>query len=243
MTSPTGAPARDTVNDRRRAREERGVGTAGPRGGDRLPPSPRERRPMLAALAVLLIVGGAAVAGLLALRADERVPMLVLVQDVAAGSKITEDDLGSTPIAQEDTLLVPAARQSEIVGSYARVGLSTGQLLDESMLTDEAPLQPGLVAVGADLAPGRMPASGLVPGDIVQLVAVSDGAGRVLVGDALVSATRFKDGASTENAAGEGITATFIVDTADAPDVAAVASTGDLSVILVTRGQPIDEER
>lgn len=39
---------------------------------------------MLAALAVLLIVGGAAAAGLLALRADERVPVLAAAREIAA---------------------------------------------------------------------------------------------------------------------------------------------------------------
>ncbi|MBO3085511.1 SAF domain-containing protein [Cellulomonas fengjieae] len=240
MTSPTGAQARDNVTDRRRAREDRGISATGARS-DRLPPAPRERRPMLAALAVLLIVGGAAVAGLLALRADERVPMLAVSKDVAAGSQIGEDDLHSVPVAADGTLLVPASQMADVVGKYARVKLSEGQLLDVSMLGDSGPLKDGMVAVGADIEPGRMPASGLQPGDIVQLVAVTDAAGRVLVPDALVSATRNKGAATTAGSAGSGITATFIVDTADAPQVAAVASSGDLSVILVTRGQPIDE--
>ncbi len=198
---------------------------------------------MLAALAVLLIVGGAAVAGLLALRADERVPVLVLARPVAAGSQITEDDLRTTPVASEDTLLVPASQMSEVLGTYARVGLSKDQLLDTSMLSPTGPLQAGLVAVGAELAPGRMPASGLLPGDIVQLVSVAEGAGRVLVDDALVSATRDKSQSANAGSAGSGITATFIVDTKDAPAVAAVGASGDLAVVLVTRGQPIDEER
>jgi hypothetical protein len=238
MTSQTGAQARDTVTDRRRAREDRGIAPAGARG-DRLPPPPRERRPMLAALAVLLIVGGAAVAGLLALRADERVPVLTLANDVAAGSQIDADDLGSTPVASESDLLIPAAQVDEIVGTYARVGLSAGQLLDTSMLSATGPLQAGRVAVGAQLDPGQMPASGLQPGDIVQIVSVADASGRVLVDDALVTATRNKGSAGDAGGAGSGITATFVVDDADAPQVAAVAATGDLAVILVTRGQPI----
>jgi len=236
MTNPTGAAARDTVNDRRRAREERGMAPAGSRG-DRLPPAPRERRPALAALAVLLIVGGAALAGLLALRADNRVPVLALAHDVAAGAQLTKADLTSTPVAYEGTLLVPQSQKAQVVGQYARVSLSAGQLLDTSMLTKDEPLQEGQVAVGAALAAGRVPASGLQAGDIVQLVSVADGTGTVLVGDARVSSTRESQAGGTSNGS---LFATFILDGKDAPDVAAVAAAGDLSVVLVTRGQPID---
>ena len=205
--------------------------------GDRLPPAPRERRPALAALAVLLIVGGAAVAGLLALRADNRVPVLALARDVAAGAQLTEDDLTTTPVASEGTLLVPAAQQSQVLGRYARVGLTKGQLLDTAMLTKDEPLQSGQVAVGAALAAGRVPASGLQPGDIVQLVSVAEAGGTVLVDDARVSSTRDSDATGGSNGS---LFATFILQGKDAPDVAAVAAAGDLSVVLVKRGQPID---
>ena len=243
MSSSTGAPARDSVNDRRRAREERGVGSTATRG-DRLPPAPRERRPALAALAVLLIVGGAALAGLLALRADERVAVLVVARDIPAGTQITDADLTSTPVAAEDTMLVPASSQASVVGQYARVALVQGQLLDSAMLTEAQSIQPGEVAVGAALAGGRMPASGLQPGDIVQLVGVGDfsgrdGSGTVIVESARVSSTRESDSGS---ASSSSTFVTFVVSGREAPDVATVAAAGDLSVVLLSRGTPIDEE-
>ena len=70
------------------------------------PSPPRRRRPALAAIAVLLIVGGAALAGLLALRLDSREPVLVMTQDVPVGTKITADMLGTTRVASEGLKLI-----------------------------------------------------------------------------------------------------------------------------------------
>ena len=71
---------------------------------------------------MLLIVGGAAAAGLLALRADERVPVLVAVADIAVGQEITTDAVGTTPVASEGLKLIPSSQQDLVVGQFARVG-------------------------------------------------------------------------------------------------------------------------
>lgn len=207
------------------------------RRGDRLPPPPRERRPLLAAFAVLLIVGGAAIAGLLALRADTRVPVLVLTADVMTGQEITEDLLSSTPVASENTLLIPASQIGSVVGQFAKRPLVQGQLLDTSMLTTARTLTEGKVAVGAALAVGRVPASGLQPGDIVQLVQVQGGTGKVLVPDALVSAAH----SAGDSPGGSTVTVTFIVDASDGSTIAGVAAEGQLAAVLVTRGDPLGE--
>jgi SAF domain len=239
MTATTTAATRDAGDDRRRARESRGLQSTAAARAERLPPAPRERRPMLAALAVLLIVGGGAGAGLLALRADDRTPVLVAAQDIAAGAQITQDALTSTPVAAEGTMLVPADDAASLVGSYARVSVSAGQLIDTSMLTSDPMLGDGSVAVGAALAPGRTPASGLQPGDVVQLVRVDTPQGVVLVDDARVSSARSGD---AEGVGGPGgTTVTFIVDARDGAEIAAVAAAGNLSAVLVSRGEPVGD--
>ncbi|WP_029287084.1 SAF domain-containing protein [Cellulomonas sp. HZM] len=239
MTTSTGPAVQDGATDRRRAREARGLAPAGSApAGDRLPRAPRERRPLLAVLAVLLIVGGAAVAGLVALRQDSRVPVLALAHDVAAGAQITAGDLTTTQVASEGTRLVLASQQGQVVGSYARVQLSSGQLLDTTMLTTSGLLTPGKVAVGASLGAGRMPASGLQAGDVVQLVKVADGTGTVLVPQARVSSVGGSDSGSTSS----GTVVTLIVDAAQAPTVAAVAADGSLAVTLVSRGTATDKD-
>lgn len=194
---------------------------------------------MLAALAVLLIVGGAAGAGLLALRSDERVPVLVAAQDIAAGQAITSQALTTISVAAEGTLLIPAADTEVLAGQYARVAITKGQLLDTAMLMGSAALQPGKVAVGASLALGRLPASGLEPGDVVQLVAIDSAKGTILVPDALVSSSQSQSSGAAGSA---GSTVTFIVAEDDGAAVAAVAAAGNLAAVLVTRGTPTDAD-
>ncbi|MBO0898830.1 hypothetical protein J1G42_02490 [Cellulomonas sp. zg-ZUI222] len=231
MTVSTSTTGPEAAPDRR-ARASRPSGAR----ADRLPPPPRERRPLLAAFAVLLIVGGAAVAGLLALRADSRVPVLVATADIVAGQRITAEHLGTTPVASEGTLLLPAGQHDLVVGQYARRSISAGQLLDTSMLTTSGMLTEGKVAVGAALAAGRVPASGLQPGDVVQLVRVLDGEGTVLVREALVSSAS----RSSDSPGGATVTATFIVEDSEGPVVAGVGAEGQLAAVLMTRGAAVD---
>lgn len=193
---------------------------------------------MLAALAVLLVVGGAAVAGLLALRADERAPVLVAVRDIAVGEEITADDLTTAQVAAEGTLLVPADRRDEVVGQRARVSISSGQLVDTSMLTQAGALREGTVAVGAALPVGRVPASGLLAGDIVQLVQVAEGDGEVVVAEARVSSAFQQESGGVQ---GGATVATFIVDEDDGARVAGVAAAGELAAVLVRADEPLED--
>ncbi|WP_051639903.1 SAF domain-containing protein [Cellulomonas sp. URHE0023] len=236
MTVDTTATGADGAQDRRRAREDRGLKPAGAAARtDRLPPAPRERRPLLAAFAVLLIVGGAAAAGLLALRADERVPVLVAVKDIAVGQEITKDAVGTTPVASEGLKLIPSSQEDLVVGQFARVGVTEGQLIDTTMLTKTSTLTAGKVAVGATIAAGHAPATGLLEGDVVQLVQVSDGQGTVIVPDAFVSMGEVPEKGSTKD-----VKATFIVDESDGARIAAIAADDALSVVLVSRGSAVD---
>ena len=108
--------------------------------GGHLPSAPRERRPLLAALAVLLIVGGALLAGLLAMRLDQRAQMLAAKDTIKAGQVIDKEDLVSASVSSDLTTLVRADQVDQVVGRTARVEISKGQLLDTSQLaTDPVP--------------------------------------------------------------------------------------------------------
>ena len=84
--------------------------------GGHLPSAPRERRPLLAALAVLLIVGGALLAGLLAMRLDQRVQMLAAKDTIKAGQVIDKEDLVSASVSSDLTTLVRADQIDQVVG-------------------------------------------------------------------------------------------------------------------------------
>ncbi|SKB03769.1 SAF domain-containing protein [Aeromicrobium choanae] len=164
----------DAVQDRQRARTARGVGGRAAPAGSR-PTPPRRRRPAVALLGVLLILGGAALAGLLALRMDSREPVLVVKADIPAGTELTRDMLGETNVASESDLIVPVGAENNVLGTYARVPLNEGQLLDTSMLVRTNPLSGGQRAeVGVPLVEGRVP-DDLDSGDLVRVVRIGEG--------------------------------------------------------------------
>ncbi|MGF1662539.1 MAG: SAF domain-containing protein [Kineosporiaceae bacterium] len=210
------------------------------RGADRLPAPPRERRPVLVALGLLLVAGGALSAGLLALRLDERSPVLVAARDIAAGQQITEDDLAEAPVAADGVELIRATAADQVVGTYAAAGIPAGRLLDTSMLARDGFLGDGLAAVGLAVPPGRLPAEGLEPGDRVSVVSVPEGGPpREVSEDAVVSTVGGPpaEGSLTAPATGDGNElVTLVVPASDATDVAAAAIAGSFSLVLLERG-------
>ena len=206
-------------------------------GGSRLPSAPRERRPLLAALAVLLIVGGALLAGFLATRMDNRVQVLAAASTLRPGHVITADDLAATPVSAEIRTLVPASQIDQVIGRTVRVEVTKGQLLDTSQLTTGPVPGQGAQVVGATLEAGRFPASGLGPGDVVDLVDTSIGA--VLAQDVQVlDAVPRSDGAKDWSS---GAVVSLIVPQARAANLATLGASGNVAVILTARNQPIGD--
>lgn len=231
----------DAANERQRAREQRGIRSNQRVRAEstRLPPPPRQRRPALAALAVLLIVGGAAIAALLAMRVDERTPVLIVTEPIAAGERLTEGKLSTTQVAAEGTELIPESDLQEALAYNARVSLRPGQLLDTQMLTDQPPLGDGQTAVGAFLGQSFLPAGGLQAGDIVDLVSIVTGEGETVVEGARVASATAAAGADATGG-GTGSLVTLLVERGDAATVGGLAATNQLVVTLVERGVPFE---
>jgi Flp pilus assembly protein CpaB len=205
-------------------------------GGERLPRPPGRRRPGLALLAVLLIVLGGAVAGLLALRVDQRQDVLVARSDIPAGQQITADDLAVAKMAAEGISSIPAGQTAEVVGRYAATTISAGRLIDPGLLTTSSLLTPGRAAVGIALKSGRYPAAGLQSGDVVQLVRAADGIGKTLTSAAVVSSVREPGEDSLTTSGGDVLTISVIVNQGLAAQVAAASAADQISVVLLRRG-------
>ena len=77
-----------TSSDRKSVADTSGRPSLGTAAGQRLPVPRRERKPAMAALAVLLIVGGALVSAYLVMASSQRVPVISVAQPVAAGQQI-----------------------------------------------------------------------------------------------------------------------------------------------------------
>ena len=157
-----------SVADRQRSRAGRRAAT--PNAAGQIAP-PRQRRPALAALALLLIVGGALVAGLLAVRMDSRVPVLVATQDIEPGARITADDFGVVRVASEGLGLLPEELADQVDGAYATRSIPANTLLDQNMVSTDDPIPAGRTVVSVPLnnAPGR-----IASGDVVDVFRTRD---------------------------------------------------------------------
>lgn len=233
--------AATTVADRQRDRAERGIGNSKVVRSDR-PAPPRRRRPALGAVAVLLIVGGAALAGLLALRLDSRVPVLVLAQDVPVGTQITEDVLTTANVAGDDLKVVKESQLADVVGTYTTAPLIEGQLLETTALTQATPIGDDRAQVGIPLEAGHAPSS-LRSGDLVRLVRIGDGnsAPTPIATGLVLSTDADSSGGTLGRSSEDSSSATILVPTLAADVTVDAAANERLGIALIKRDVALDD--
>lgn len=222
------APTVDERAGRRRA--------TAPVPGDRLPAPVRERRPALAALAVLLIVGGALASGLVVLRSGHRSDYVVFVRTVQNGDQIRASDLGLTRLAGDShTNGIAGARRGRLVGQYATTRIYAKTLANYSMFSVAPTVPRDTAVVGAVLAPAQRPADPPTQGDVVAIYDVpkaDSGSGATrLVNAALITAVAAAGGT-------DGLPVSLRVPTADAAAVATAAAQGELTIVELPPGTP-----
>lgn len=233
----------DTSADRVRQRAARGIGkSATAASRTRLPAPPRQRRPAMAALAVLLIVGGALLAGLLAVRMDSREPMVTVTRDLPAGTQITEADLGQAQVAAEGLDLVPAEQVDQVIGTYTSSRVLEGQLLDRRVLTTEGPLTDGQHAiVSVVLNPGLAPES-VRDGDVVMVVRAAPESSNE-AGRAITEAYVMERSAASRDDFGGGTAGelTLLVPAAAAQAVVDAAGNNRAGIAVLSRDNALDD--
>ncbi|MEV5554305.1 hypothetical protein AB0L44_11645 [Nonomuraea wenchangensis] len=204
------------------------AGLSGP-ASRKLPVPPRERKPALAALAVLLILGGALATTLLVLNSGGRVSAIRIVQQVGAGQKFPPEALEEVKVAGEGVDYVSWSQRELVTNSFATVTILPGTLLTNRMgVRASTELGEGKATVGLALKPGQMPA-GIEQGDRVQVIYVpsrtSQGQTRVLAPNALV----FSAGGGKSRSGNSG-QITVVVDSTAAPEIVGFASSGEIAV-------------
>ncbi|POM27249.1 hypothetical protein BTM25_16600 [Actinomadura rubteroloni] len=220
-----------------------GLGAA---GGQRLPVAPRERRPALAALAVLLILGGALTSAYLVMASGQRVSAIRIAQPVAAGQRIPASALQEVQVGDTgDDYFIAWSERAKVVQAYAAVPLVKGALLTNGMVSRDDDAARGRVVVGLAVKPGQFP-GGVTVGARVALYAVAAGAGggsgggrtgTVLSGDAIVM--DIGRGDAEKLGGGDQTTLDVAVPAAEAAKVAQAASLGAVAVALLPEGTKI----
>jgi hypothetical protein len=167
--------------------------TAAP--GRRVPSAPRERKPALAALAVLLILGGALGAGWLVIHSSKRVAAIEISQQIGAGQRIPLSAMQQVQIAADSGLAyVPWDEASQVTRFFTVSAIPRGTLLTRGMVATSGTPVAGKAVLGLALKDGQLP-HGLQDGDHIDIYQVSDaqetcpgGSGGILSAGAIVLA-------------------------------------------------------
>ncbi|WP_433464542.1 hypothetical protein [Spirillospora sp. CA-128828] len=219
-----------------------GLGTS---GGQRLPASPRERKPALAALAVLLILGGALASAYLVMASGERVSAIRIAQPVAAGQRIPPGALEEVQVGDTGIQYLSWSEREKVTRHFAAVPLVKGALLTNGMISPLDTPAKGRLVVGLALKPGQLPAGGLSGGKHVTLFAVggtTDGgprAGTVLAQDAIVLNVGTGDAGGPTRLRSELTNVDVAVLPADAAQVTQAASAGTVALALIPDGTKV----
>jgi hypothetical protein len=151
-------------------------GQPGPPGPphERLPVPTRQRRPALAALALVLVLGGAALSAFLVLNSGQKQSVLALSKDVEFGHVFQVGDFheDQLSLAVSGPRPVKFSELSEVVGRHYRatVPLRNGTILTTAMISTQIEV-PGTdyVTLGASMPEGQFP-PGLAAGDKVKVL-------------------------------------------------------------------------
>ena len=214
-----------------------------------MPSAPRERKPALAALAVLLVALGAVAAGYLVINAGHRVGAVEITQQVGQGQRIPASAIKEVEIASNSGINYVAWQYANrVAGVYAAVQIPAGTLLTSAMTTATNNLAQGKVQVGLSLKPGQAPANLLI-GQSVEAFGVGTGSGCGAAAGGGAGGTGGGNGSGSGSGsaittgviasvvgstASNGSTAavTLAVPDADAGVLACYASAGDVAIAL-----------
>lgn len=196
----------------------------------------RQRRPGYVALAIILIVGLAALGAYWYSKAGRKTPVVVVVKDVAVGHVIHRSDLSTVNLAGGVTA-IGGSRIDTVVGKVATVELLPNTLLQRSMVTSSSPLPAGAAMVGVELKPGQLPATGLGDGAVVQVLQLPDKNAAPANGGSQ-TATVLADQATVYASASDpsqtgGTLATLIAPKAGVAAIAAASSAGLVALVQV----------
>lgn len=215
-------------------------------GRGRLPAVRRDRRPALAALALLLILGGALGSALVAYRSGDRVEVLIARDDIAIGQQVTEADFSVTRVSAEGAKVIEAQFVGNFVDTFATARIPAGTLVNRDMFKVGDVVPEGAELVGVVVDASRRPTEQPQPGDVVGLYYVSQGGGEPIgtyaPGDPVVDAALVM--ASSSASSGQGTSITVLVEDQIAGQLAEFAASGSLAItVLPDTAEPsVDSE-
>jgi hypothetical protein len=137
----------------------------------RLDPVSHRRRPALAVGSLALVVACVAVFASVYLKAGSQVAVLAVDRSVPEGQVLTAEDLAVVHISTNSGIsTVPVAEDSQVIGRRAAEPLEAGTLLTQNELVTSFSPPAGESIVGVSVKEGQLPASGVAPGETVDVI-------------------------------------------------------------------------
>ena len=189
----------------------------------RAPSAPRDRKPALAALGLLLVLVGALASVYLQQRAGDRVGVAEVSKRVPQGQQVTTADLSEVMVAVDSSInyVTWSQVQRGLLSNYtATTDLLPGTLLVGPMLSGAVPLAQGQEVLGLSLKDGDYPV-GIQVGDTVSGYYVSN-KNADLTGQQFLS---------------DGFTTAPIISNVRVYDIGTVNPSGSLDISLVLSQQ------
>jgi hypothetical protein len=200
--------------------------------GQRLPNAPRERKPALFALAILLVALGAGAAGLLVIRAGAKVPAIEIVQQVNDNARIPATVMEEVAVSASSGIsYVPWDQAGQVADYYAATTIPAGTLLTRNMVTAASSIGAKEDIVGLSLKAGQLPGT-LEPGDKVEAFAIGS-ACDATAGDVLTRSAEVTSVTGSAETAGSTASVTVAVQPADAAAMTCAASNGIVGLALL----------
>jgi hypothetical protein len=195
---------------------------------------PRQRRTPWLALAVVLALSGALLAGLMVQSAGHRQAVLVAARTINPGQAVVMGDLKIIDAAVDGhAALIPASGRSQLIGKVASAFIPAGTILSPAQFSAEGVLRAGQVVVGALLGPGALPVPDLRAGDQVRLFATSGTGVSSGVAGEIGSATVY---GTTPGPQTGTVFVSLAVSASQAQDVTDIASQQRLRLVLLPAG-------
>jgi hypothetical protein len=195
----------------------------------------------LAALAVILILLGAAGSALIALQSGDRQDYVAISADsLPPGHKLERKDLSRGDLAGATGGLIPWSEAEQYIDHYTTSWLYKDQFVTPANFTKgtEPVIPSGGALVGVSLENGRAPSDGVMPGDIVAVIRVptanqDSATPQTLVKAAEVTST---SGALTDDKtnANSTLNVTVLVPTEKLTSVAAAAAAKTLVLVKLS---------
>ncbi len=200
--------------------------------GRRLPNAPRERKPALFALAILLVALGAGAAGLLVIRAGAKVQAIEIVQQVNDNARIPATAMEEVAVSASSGIsYVPWDQAGQVEAYYAATTIPVGTLLTRNMVTASSSVGAKEDIVGLSLKAGQLPGT-LEPGDKVEAFAIGS-ACDATAGDVLTRSAEVTSVTGSVAMAGSTASVTVAVQPADAAAMTCAASNGIVGLALL----------